>query len=149
MDERLTSYCGLCCGDCIPSRADLLALADALDGLLADLRFEEYAALKAEGTGGFRDYSAFLSVLRAIRELRCPGPCREGGGEHSCAVRNCARGQGHAGCWECGKRVDCERLDRLRGAHPHLDHHLDLIGELGMVDWLDRRGAHYRRQETG
>lgn len=146
MDESLTSFCGLCCSDCIPSRESLFALADGLDRELAALRFEEYAALKGEGDETFRDYSVFLSVLRAIRELRCPGPCREGGGRSRCAVRDCAQDRGCAGCWECEERPCCERLDRLRAVHPHLDAHLDLIRELGPADWFKKRREHYRWQ---
>ncbi len=146
MDERLTSYCGLCCSDCIPSRASFFALADGLERELVALRFDEYAALKGEGDETFRDYPTFLSVLEAIRELRCPGPCREGGGKPGCAIRDCARERGHEGCWECETRPLCERLARLRAAHPHLDPHLDLIHELGPAGWFEQRQAHYRWQ---
>jgi hypothetical protein len=37
MDEKLTTYCGLCCADCIPSCEDLFALADRLDQMLEAL----------------------------------------------------------------------------------------------------------------
>lgn len=66
------------------------ALADELDGMLADLRFEEHAVLKAEGDGAFVDYPAFLSVLRAVSGLLSSRPHREGGGKPVSAIRECA-----------------------------------------------------------
>ena len=84
MSERLTAYCGLCCIDCIPSRTDLFQMADEMEAMLADMQFEKYAELKAESIEPFQAYSTFQSVLHHIRDLRCPKPCREGGGKPDC-----------------------------------------------------------------
>lgn len=146
MNERLTACCGLCCVDCIPSHSELFALVNDLDRVLEDLRFEEYAALKADGNTTFRDYASFRSVFRAIRDLRCPGPCRERGGIRLCAIRDCAQERGNEDCWRCGTRSGCRHLDRLRTVHPHLAAHLDLIAELGPASWFERRREHYRWQ---
>ncbi len=142
MDERLTSFCGLCCSDCIPSHPGLFALADDLERLLGNLQFDEYAALKSAATVEFGEYPAFLAVLHAIRDLRCPGPCREGGGKPLCAIRECVQDRGYAGCWECEERPCSERLDHLRAVHPHLD----LVRELGPADWFEKRREHYHWQ---
>ena len=32
MDEKLTSYCGLCCADCIPSRKEFFVLVNKVAG---------------------------------------------------------------------------------------------------------------------
>jgi hypothetical protein len=80
MDENLTSYCGLCCSDCIPSHAEFFSLVDSFDEMLKDIQFEHYAELKSEVTEEFRRYPEFLSVLHHIRGLRCSRPCRLGGG---------------------------------------------------------------------
>ena len=74
MDEKVISYCGLWCNDCIPSRKDFFSLADSFDEMLKDLQFEHYANLKSEVTKEFGDYPAFLSVLHRIREPPLPGP---------------------------------------------------------------------------
>ena len=68
-DGRYTSYCGLYCRDCIPSSRSLFALVRDLEDKLAELHFEEYAALKARGDAAFVDYQNFLRVLQAIRGL--------------------------------------------------------------------------------
>jgi hypothetical protein len=78
-DGRYTSYCGLYCRDCIPSNRSLFALVRDLEDKLAELHFEEYAALKARGDAAFVDYQNFLGVLQAIRGLECKVPCRAGG----------------------------------------------------------------------
>lgn len=146
MDENLTSYCGLCCSDCIPSNEEFFALVDKLDTMLVDLRFEHYAALKSEATEEFRNYPAFLSVLHQIGMLRCSRPCRCGGGYPQCTIRQCAKDKGFSGCWECTTRADCSLLDRLRLIHPYLDYHLDLIEEMGPAEWFSKRKEHYRWQ---
>jgi hypothetical protein len=146
MDEKFTSYCGLCCIDCIPSCAELFSLADSFDKMLKDLQFEHYAELKSGVMEEFRDYPTFLSVLHHIRGLRCSGPCRLGGGDPRCRIRQCAQDKGFSGCWQCNTRQDCERLDRLRTIHPHIDYHLDLIQQMGPAGWFLERKEHYRWQ---
>lgn len=146
MDERLTSYCGLCCCDCIPSRAEFFSLVDSLDEMLKDLQFEHYAELKSEVHEEFSEYPAFLSVLQQIRGLRCSAPCRSGGGNPGCKVRQCVKDKGFSGCWECRVRTDCSLLDRLRTIHPHIDEHLDLIQQMGPAGWFLKRKEHYRWQ---
>jgi hypothetical protein len=48
MNESLTSFCGLCCIDCIPSREEFFTLVYRLDEMLGELQFEHYAELKSE-----------------------------------------------------------------------------------------------------
>jgi hypothetical protein len=146
---KLTAYCGLCCADCIPSNREFFRLLDRLAKLLNELQFEHYAELKAEQHPEFEDYSTFEAVLDRVRQLRCPAPCRAGGGKAQCEVRQCAQGKGLAGCWQCDERLGCARLDGLRRVHPNLDRHLDMIAELGLERWLDKRGGHYRWQCQG
>jgi hypothetical protein len=149
MDENLTSYCGLCCGDCIPSRAELFSLTDSLDAMLEDMQFGHYAELKSDVTEEFRDYPKFLNVLHKIRGLRCSSPCRLGGGKPDCTIRQCAQEKGFSGCWQCSARRDCSLLDRLRTVHPYIDEHLDLIQRMGPAGWFEKRKEHYRWQVKG
>jgi hypothetical protein len=146
MDENLTSYCGLCCCDCIPSHAEFFSLVDSLDEMLEDLQFEQYAELKSDMNENFRNYPEFRSVLHQIRRLRCSGPCRLGGGKPGCTIRQCAQDKSLSGCWQCNERRGCSLLDRLRTIHPHLDEHLDLIRETGPAGWFLKRKEHYRWQ---
>lgn len=145
MDATLTAYCGLCCSDCIPSREDLFALADRLYQMLEQLQFQ-YAKLKSAQNKEFEDYPTFLLVLHQIKELRCPAPCRQGGGKSYCEVRECVRSKELKGCWECKDRQKCALLDRLRRIHPNLDYHLGLIAEMGHAKWFEKRKEHYTWQ---
>jgi hypothetical protein len=142
-DRILTSYCGLYCADCIPSRKDLFARVRELEGMLGELRFEKYAELKSSRHAAFRDYAGFLEVLRSIAKLECPAPCREGGGDPECAVRRCAVSGHRDGCWECGDYKTCEKPERLKGIHVNLERHLDLIRSEGVEAWAPGRGKHY------
>lgn len=143
-EERLTAYCGLYCADCIPSNRALFAAVADLQRRLAELGMAQYAALRADRDEELRQYEVFERVLAAIRGLECPGPCRAGGGNPQCAVRQCARAKGQQGCWECGDFATCPRLERLRRSHgPTLNHNLAAIREHGLAGWSSRRGPHY------
>lgn len=146
MDANLTSYCGLCCSDCIPSDAELFSIIDSLDRKLQDIQFEYYAELKSDSNEYFKDYSLFLTILHQIQKLRCSVPCRLGGGKSRCIIRECAKGRGLSGCWQCLERKKCPLLDRLRTFHPHIDYHLDCIEEMGLAAWFEKRKEHYRWQ---
>ena len=124
----------------------LFALVRDLEGKLAELHFEEYAALKARGDAAFGDYQNFLRVLQAIRGLECKAPCRAGGGKTSCAVRDCVLARQLLGCWECQQYRTCELLDPLKRFHPNLEYHLDLIRQEGIDAWSARRKGHYSWQ---
>ena len=143
MDKNLTAYCGLCCADCIPSRHDFFGVIDKFDQMLKELQFEKYAELKSVLHGEFTNYRTFLSVLHRIKDLRCPNPCKEGGGKTDCVVRQCTKRKMVNGCWECEDRSKCSLLNDLRQVHPHLDHHLDLIAEMGTDRWFEKRKEHY------
>ncbi len=84
-DRLLTTYCGLYCKDCIPSRKDLFTLAARLEEMLQELGFDKYAALKAEQTywcqanAVFNKYPEFIEVLKAISGLECNSLCTTGG----------------------------------------------------------------------
>lgn len=146
MDEKVTAFCGLCCIDCIPSNYSFFHLALNFEKMLSDLQFDEYARLKAEKNPVFVEYPTFIKVLKEIELLKCPAPCREGGGKPECEIRNCVLGKGYSGCWECSDRLTCPKLDYLRLVHMNLDHHLELIGKYG-PNWFLNRKAHYRWQK--
>jgi hypothetical protein len=146
MDEGLTSYCGLCCADCIPSHQEFFDLVNRLAEILEELRFRHYAELKSEINEEFKEYPKFLSILHHIKELRCANPCQLGGGNPQCKIRLCAQSKKLRGCWQCQARSECTLLDRLRSVHPNLDYHLDLIEEMGPGNWFKKRKEHYRWQ---
>jgi hypothetical protein len=143
MDEKLTSYCGLCCVDCIPSNEEFFDVVNRLAEMLEELQFEHYAELKSEVNKKFKEYPKFLSILHHIKRLRCANPCQLGGGNPRCKIRLCAQSKALKGCWQCQARSECTLLDRLRGIHPNLDYHLDLIEEMGPGNWFEERKEHY------
>ena len=147
LNMRMTAYCGLCCADCIPSRRELFVLLDRLEALLRQVQFERYAELKAARDPEFNKYPRFLAMLRKLKTLRCPAPCRDGGGNPSCEVKRCARNHGLDGCWQCARRRRCAFLDPLRRAHPNLDYHLALIARMGPAEWFHKRREHYSWQQ--
>jgi hypothetical protein len=143
-DERYTAYCGLYCKDCIPSNERLFRTVDELDGLLDELQFEKYAALKAKELPAFADYTTFSRVLGELKSLECKELCIEGGCKEDCRIRACVREKGIRGCWQCEKFEACELHESLKSYHPGLVHNLRMIKLYGPDDWSDKRGRHYK-----
>lgn len=143
-ERALTAYCGLYCGDCIPSNTRLFEVLGELRELASELHLASYARLIAHRDASFEEYSAFERVLTALETLRCASPCREGGGKQTCEIRECARDRGFEGCWECVERSSCELLDHLRRFHgDSIDGNLDAVAERGVECWSADRGKHY------
>jgi hypothetical protein len=139
-----TAFCGLYCGDCIPSQARLFELLEELRELAAELHLDLYAGLISPRDEAFADYPTFENMLGALTGLRCPAPCRGGGGKPACAIRECALRGGYTGCWECSDRKGCSLLDPLRSFHGEtIDRNLGAIAEHGTEGWADMRGSHY------
>lgn len=146
MDEArdATAYCGLYCGDCIPSSHRLFELLDELQQLSLVLGLREYAELLAGKKAAFEDYAAHERMIAELAALRCPAPCRRGGGRPDCAIRACAASRGFEGCWECADRRGCALLQPLRDFHlGTIDANLDAIAEHGPDAWAEKRGKHY------
>jgi hypothetical protein len=142
-DDRYTAYCGLYCRDCIPSDARLYETVDKLDALLGDLQFGHYAALKAKSDPAFRDYGAFVRVLRSVKGLKCKNLCTEGGCKENCRIRDCVLEKRIRGCWACEKFEACGMHESLKTVHPCLVHNLRMIRQYGPDNWSDKRGRHY------
>lgn len=87
MNRDLTSYCGLCCADCIPSNDEFFQIVSRLEEMLGTLQFEHYAEHKSKRQPVFKEYRTFLSVLHQIKALQCSAPCRRGGGNPDCAAQ--------------------------------------------------------------
>jgi len=144
-DQRcLTACCGLYCADCIPSRGPLFDAVRMITEEMDRLDFGRYAALKAQRDEVYAGYGQFREYLSAVASLECPAPCSVGGGKKECAIRDCAKGNGYAGCWECAGFETCELLVPFQHFHGDTPiRNLRLIREHGPGNWADRRGPHY------
>lgn len=90
-DSKFMAHCGLFCQDCIPSHASLFAALAHLEGLLANVHFDDYARVKGDTNEVFKEYPTFIRVLQEIKMLQCRVPCREGGGKPDCAIKRCVQ----------------------------------------------------------
>jgi hypothetical protein len=148
--RSLTAYCGLYCGDCIPSNTRLFELLEELREFAVELHLDSYAELISRRDGAFGDYPTFENMLTLLAGLRCHAPCRGGGGRSTCPIRKCALDHSFEGCWECPERRGCESLAPLRGFHcGTIDDNLDAIAEYGLDGWQDCRGKHYPWSKEG
>jgi hypothetical protein len=143
-DREQTAYCGLYCGDCIPSNQSLFDTAARLRQQLDDCQFEQYAEYKSTKNRTSTAYPAFREVLDAILTLRCPKTCFQGGGSPDCAIRACAREKRLEGCWQCEAFETCGLLNPMYAGHGDtVKHNLRMIQQHGVEHWSHARGKHY------
>lgn len=113
------SYCGLYCAEC-PNHTGVIAdLARDLRKELRTYRLDKTAEFLSTIPyfKTFEKYPECYEVLGAMVKLRCGKSCRNGGGNPSCKIRNCARKNQFDGCWECGEFESCEKLKFLEVGH--------------------------------
>lgn len=143
-DRGFTAYCGLYCGDCIPSNQELFDAAEKLKEKLDGEQFDRYAGLKSRSNRIFNDYEVFRNVLSELIKLKCGKTCINGGGKPDCRIRECVHRKGLEGCWECSRFEDCELLEPLSVFHGDTPkNNLRLIRKHGVDNWADKRGKHY------
>ena len=147
--EKLISYCGLCCGDCSGYRGTIANLARDLRKELERERFADLAKVLAKipffkALGGFAQCCA---VLETLPKLRCKKTCRGNGGPPYCEIRMCNRDKGFDGCWQCDTFQTCAKLDFLKPGHgdAHL-RNLSKIRRQGAAAFVT--GKRYWRTKT-
>lgn len=148
-NRTLTAYCGLYCGDCIPSNKRLFQLVNELDNLLSSIGFQNYAEFKCARSDVFENYDSFINVLCEIKKLECSPQCYEGpnsqlGCGRSCIIRKCVLDRGLNGCWDCSEHRACSKLIEHKEFHPGLEDNLESINKYGINDWISHRGKHYK-----
>ena len=113
------AYCGLYCAEC-PNHTGILAdMARDLRKELRTYRFDKTAELLSSYPffKTFEKYPDCYEVLGAIVKMRCGRSCRNGGGNPTCKIRNCARKKQLNGCWECSEFEVCTKFDFLEVNH--------------------------------
>ena len=146
--RKLTAYCGLYCGDCIPGNRELFRTTKRLQEIIQETGLDEYARFKAAKSDMFSNFDIFLQVLDEISRLECSGSCFEGpksdlGCRSECEIRKCVMEHKLNGCWECKSSKNCEKLSDLKAFHPGLENNLEAIKNFGIGHWLKHRGRHY------
>jgi len=117
--KELVAYCGLYCKDCIRYRNPIMKKAQALIAALTESDFENYATIKKNANGTFKNYDRFIEVLQDIVQLRCDQSCRIAGGCSSfeCQILRCCREKRYEGCWECRQLDTCDKFEFLKALH--------------------------------
>ena len=85
---------------------------------MEDAIWEIYISLKTKPF--FKEYEKYddcYRVLGAMVKMRCGKTCRNGGGNPTCKIRNCAKKKKMNGCWECNEFEKCEKLQFLNANH--------------------------------
>jgi hypothetical protein len=147
MKERdLTAYCGLYCGDCIRYQSRASELADELLKEIEKTKFTEYAKIKQAHKKELEDFGTFVSLLKAISEIKCEIRCRlgDGGCGGKCEIIECVNSKGLEGCWDCVEFERCDKFDFLKPYHADAPlKNVRKIKELGIENWAKSREKCY------
>jgi hypothetical protein len=145
-EKDLTAYCGLYCGDCIRYKCRASELADELLNEIDKNNFTEYAKIKRTHKKEFENFKSFISLLKAISEIKCEIPCGLGGDGcgGKCEIIACVSTKGLEGCWECSDFERCDKFEFLKPFHGNAPlKNLRKIKELGIENWAKTREKCY------
>lgn len=139
MEEKLTAYCGLYCGNCF-SRTHIWPTAETLLGYMKRQGFETFGPFMPN----YKEFWEFLNTL--INAEGCPG-CQQGGGNPSCEMRICARDKNLKACPLC-EDYPCSKFDWLKATknYPTLEQDSQYMIEHGFDAWLDMQN---KRRSNG
>ncbi|MFZ5451432.1 MAG: DUF3795 domain-containing protein [Thermodesulfobacteriota bacterium] len=145
-DQELTAYCGLYCGDCLRFQSKVSKLATELSKELEKSHFEDYAHVKGAMVPEFLHYHKITAGLKAMSELYCGTPCRQGGDGcgKPCEIKTCVHKKGIAGCWQCDEAADCHKFNFLEPFHGKAPReNLRKIRKYGLENWTLHREKCY------
>jgi hypothetical protein len=103
-NKKLVAYCGLYCPKCY---------RNTVSGAALSLRREMLSASLKDTCGknpSLRESESFRKDMDGLISLKCPKPCKAGGWNPECRIRECCVSNGRAGCWECAHFEKCLHL---------------------------------------
>lgn len=138
LSEELVGYCGLCCADCFMYDGRIAALSKELRAELRRAKFAKFAEKLSE-VSFFRElehYEECYAALGVMVKLNCKVPCKSGGGNPFCKIRECCKKLGLDGCWQCSDIEKCDKHDRS-GVHNDACHkNCKKITKKGLQEFL-------------
>lgn len=141
-NSELLAYCGLYCGTCPDYTQSIANLASELKDELDRCKIAKAAPAMAKipKLKAFGYYEQFYELLETMKELRCSGPCKKGGGNPDCEIKLCARKNGFDGCWECGSFEGCAKLKVLEQFDdPVYAENLRRVKEIGLEKFMKEK----------
>ena len=145
IDEKLLSYCGIYCGDCLGYTGIIAEAAKQLQDTRKEYRFDQSA--KHVFAKELKDYSRFEEMLGFMTELRCNRTYSSfDGGESKCEIHQCNLEHGYGGCYECDDYIECDKLRNTLGGlyYEACLKNLKEIKKMGLQQWLaEGKSNHY------
>ena len=111
--KNLVGHCGLVCGACGIYQGKITQAVENLRRVIRAYGFDKMAPELAKWEPAFQHYAEFENVMDGFVKIfgGCPS-CVKGGGDPSCAVRECCKQKAYATCAECADMEKCEKLQR-------------------------------------
>jgi hypothetical protein len=131
----IIGYCGLYCDACGIRQGRIKKAVENLRNVIGAYGFDKIMPELAKWEPSFQHYPEFEKVMDGLVKLfgECPG-CAAGGGDPSCAIRECCKQKPYAMCSECSELESCEKvksygLDTLAK--------LQKVKAVGVDKWLE------------
>jgi hypothetical protein len=126
MNEKYMCYCGLYCENCV-IKVKIEPAAKVLYCEMKKANFENVMDMIPDG-------KIFWSFLKSMAEDGACAPCKEGGGNPSCAIRVCAEEKAVEMCAFC-ESYPCDEITQFFEVHPILKDDNTILREEGMEAW--------------
>ena len=132
--RNLIGYCGLYCGACGIFQGKIKQAVENLQEVIGVYGFDKMMPELAKWEPSLQHYPEFEKVMGGLVTLfgQCPA-CAGGGGDPTCAVRECCKQKGHTICIQCGEMDDCKTLER----YPWARKQLQKIEAVGFDNWVE------------
>ncbi|NWF87322.1 DUF3795 domain-containing protein [Candidatus Bathyarchaeota archaeon] len=113
MDKNLVGYCGLYCGACGIYQGKIKQAVENLQKIIETYGFDKIMPELAKWESSLQHYQEFEKVMGGLVKLfgECPS-CMSGGGDPSCAIRECCKQKPYTTCAECAELETCEKIKR-------------------------------------
>lgn len=131
--KNLVGYCGLYCGACGIRQGRIKQAVANLRKVIEAYGFDKVMPELAKWEPAFQHYPEFERVIGGLVSLfgECPS-CNAGGGDPTCAVRECCRQKAHVTCAECDEMEMCEKVKHYG---PRALEGLRRIKDVGIDNW--------------
>lgn len=132
--KSLVGHCGLYCGACGIYQGKIRQAVENLQKIIATYGFDKIMPELSKWEPSFQHYSEFDQVMNGLVKIfgECPA-CVAGGGDPSCAIRECCKQKAYATCLDCAEMEKCEKLQQ----YPWASERLKEIRFMGFDKWVE------------
>jgi hypothetical protein len=125
-------FCGIWCGSCFGGNGAVLELTRKYEQIIK----RSQSALEKWAPKEF-DFNEFMKGLACVQAMPLSPGCKEGGGNSTCEIRNCASKKNIANCSLCDGLTECKNFESLEQDYPKIKAELKKIKNVDQKEVIE------------